>query len=286
MSQSPLNRREGRGILLRSAEMRWRGQLRDRSIRNLPNRFVQGKGTPHFRLNDPVQYFSQTRVSSTHRFHQLSSVHSHSVRSASIPIVGIVGGVGAGKSSVVASIRELHLDVIDADRIGHELLLQDNIRQSICGVFGKEMLDPTGQIDRERLAGKVFGTSDEQTNNRRRLNEILHPAIRRKVLQEIQQVPQEADAIILDAALLLEAGWADECNAIIFVDTPIELRQQRVAASRGWSPEELQKRELSQWSVAQKRAHAQYVVDNSGSATAAAEQMRTILNQIIHQKSQ
>ena len=186
----------------------------------------------------------------------------------------------------MASIRELHLDVIDADRIGHELLLQDNIRQTICGVFGKEMLDQTGQIDRERLAGKVFGTSDEQTNNRRRLNEILHPAIRRKVLQEIQQVPQEADAIILDAALLLEAGWADECNAIIFVDTPIELRQQRVAASRGWSPEELQKREFSQWSVAQKRAHAQYVVDNSGSATAAAEQMRTILNQIIHQKSQ
>ena len=175
--------------------------------------------------------------------------------------------------------------VIDADRIGHDLLTQDDILQTIVGVFGSEVLDNTGQIDREQLAQKIFGVATEQTKNRMQLNEILHPEIRKKVLQTIQQVPHDVDAIILDAALLLEAGWAAECDSIIFIDTPVELRQQRVGATRGWSPEELRRRESSQWSVARKREHAGHIVDNSGSPAAAAEQMRKILTQIIQQKT-
>ena len=204
--------------------------------------------------------------------------------SANIPVVGIVGGIGAGKSSVVRGLKDLRLLVIDADRIGHELLSHDDIRQQICLVFGKDVLDPSGQIDRAMLASEVFGADEERVGNRNRLNEILHPAIRKKVIEQIQQAPHDVDAIILDAALLLEAGWADQCHAIIFIDTPLELRQQRVAETRGWSAEELHRREASQWSTTKKRSYAHYVVDNSGTLTAAAQQMQAIFTQILQQK--
>ena len=202
-------------------------------------------------------------------------------QNANIPVVGIVGGVSAGKSSVVANVADLQLCVIDADHIGHELLLTNDIRQRLSDAFGNEILDNAGLVLRRRLAENVFGDSNEQTNNRNRLNEILHPPIRSEILHSIKQAPHDADAIILDAALLLEAGWADECDAVIFIDTPVELRQRRAAASRGWSMEEFQRREASQWSLVKKRQNAQFVIDNSGSAEAAAEQMKTVLQRII-----
>ena len=179
------------------------------------------------------------------------------------------------------SVSDLRLFVIDADRIGHELLLTSEICQKLRDAFGEEIFDETGRVLRNRLAEKVFGDSDEVTNNRNRLNEILHPAIRSEIHDSIKQAPQDVDAIILDAALLLEAGWADECDAVIFIDTPAELRQQRASANRGWSMEEFQRREASQWSLLKKRQNAQFVVDNSGPVNAAAEQMKRILEKII-----
>ncbi|MEJ7591575.1 MAG: dephospho-CoA kinase [Planctomycetaceae bacterium] len=211
----------------------------------------------------------------------MHSVISDLTQRANIPVVGIVGGVGAGKSSVVRSVSGLRLFVIDADRIGHELLLTGDICQKLCDTFGNEIFNETGQVLRNRLAEKVFGDSDELINNRNRLNEILHPAIRSEIHCSIKQAPQDVDAIILDAALLLEAGWADECDAVIFIDTPVNLRQQRAAANRGWSMEEFQRREASQWSLLQKRQNAQFVVDNSGPVKVAAEQMKLVLEKII-----
>ncbi|MBC7968420.1 MAG: dephospho-CoA kinase [Fuerstia sp.] len=211
----------------------------------------------------------------------MPSVVSDLTKHANIPVVGIVGGVGAGKSSVVRIVPDLQLFVIDADHIGHELLYKNDLRSKLGDAFGEEIFDEAGHVVRARLAEKVFGDSDEQTNNRKRLNEILHPAIRTEIHRSIKQAPQDVDAIILDAALLLEAGWADECDAVIFVDTPIDLRQQRAAANRGWSMEEFQRREASQWSPSKKRQYAEFVVDNSGSPKAAAEQMTLVLKKII-----
>ena len=175
--------------------------------------------------------------------------------------------------------------MIDADRIGHELLLTNDIREKLSHTFGEEILDNKGLVLRRRLAEKVFGDSDRQTYNRNRLNEILHPAIRSEILRSIKQAPQDADAIILDAALLLEAGWADECDAVIFIDTPVELRRQRAAAGRGWSMEEFQRREASQWSLVRKHQNAQFAIDNSGSAEATTEQMKFVLEKIIARHS-
>ncbi len=198
-----------------------------------------------------------------------------------IPIVGIVGGVGAGKSSVVRLVKALKLHVIDADQVGHEQLTVDSIRERIALTFGRHVLDSDGNISRPQLAAEVFGDSPEQQLKRKQLNEIIHPAIRAVIRSKILNVPQDADAIILDAALLLEAGWADECNAVIFIDTPLQLRQQRVAETRGWSIEEHRRREESQWSLDRKRSFCQFVVDNSGTPDDAAVQMEKALRSAI-----
>lgn len=209
-----------------------------------------------------------------------SETETFTVQQLRIPVVGIVGGVGAGKSTVVRNVADLQLFVIDADRIGHDLLQTNLIRNRLRDAFGDEIFNDAGQVERKRLAEKVFGGTDEQTQNLHRLNQILHPAIRNEMLHSISQAPQDADAIILDAALLLEAGWADECDAVVFIDTPLEKRQQRVAENRGWSVGELQRREASQWSLLKKREAAEFIVDNSGSPETAAQQMTQIIKHI------
>ena len=198
-----------------------------------------------------------------------------------IPIVGIVGGVGAGKSSIVRHVKALKLHVIDADQIGHEQLAVESIRDQIVAVFGRRVLESDGSISRSLLAVEVFGESPQQQDKRNQLNEIVHPAIRADIRSKILNVPQDADAIVLDAALLLEAGWADECDAIIFIDTPLEIRQQRVIETRGWSIEDHRRREESQWSLKRKRDYCQFVVDNSGTPEASAIQMEQALRSVL-----
>ena len=155
------------------------------------------------------------------------------------------------------------------------------IKDQIVRTFGTQVLDPSGDISRPNLAAQVFGDSSDKQDKRQQLNAIVHPAIRAEIRRQINSAPQEVDAIILDAALLLEAGWAEECNAVIFIDTSPEQRRKRVAETRGWSAEELQRREASQLSLEEKRRRSDYCVDNSGEISVAAHQMEQALMKII-----
>jgi dephospho-CoA kinase len=194
--------------------------------------------------------------------------------------------VGAGKSSVVRHIRSLRLFIVDADRIGHEQLQTRTVRDEIVKVFGAQVLDDQGQISRPLLAAQVFGDTAEQQALRAQLNAIVHPAIRAEMRRQIKSAPQDVDVVILDAALLLEAGWADECDSVIFIETSLSQRQQRTSESRGWSAEEHLRREASQWDLDRKRSFCPHKVDNSGSPESAALQMEQILQQVIREKSQ
>jgi dephospho-CoA kinase len=137
-----------------------------------------------------------------------------------------------------------------------------------------------GLVRRECIAREVFGADETHREAKRDLENIVHPVIREDLRRQIDDTRQSAvDVVLLDAAVLLEAEWNPLCDAIVFLDTPIEQRRARVQASRGWSADELARREESQLPLVEKRAVADFVVDNSGSLDEAGEQLLRILRE-------
>jgi dephospho-CoA kinase len=182
-------------------------------------------------------------------------------------IVGIVGGVASGKSVVARRFGELGAYRISADETGHRLLADDpEVREKVLALLGNDSLDSDGNLDRSKIAAQVFGNQPERIVLRRGLEAILHPRIRAESERMIVEIgaANPRKMVLLDAPLLIEAGWLPRCRAIVFVDTPLELRQ-RFAAERGWDADELARRESNQVSLAEKRAAATHVIANHGS---------------------
>lgn len=196
------------------------------------------------------------------------------------PLIGILGGIGSGKSSVIREVTDRNLTILDADIVGHEVLQQPEIIDQLIQAFGTEILDGK-RIDRSQLGKVVFGGEAEQESRLQTLNSIVHPEIRRRLHEKISQAKTNSDAVILDASLLLEGNWDEHCDALIFVDTPVETRQKRVRENRGWSDDELPRREKNQIDVASKKKRAHYIVDNSGDLADSVEQMTSVIDSIL-----
>lgn len=195
------------------------------------------------------------------------------------PIIGLVGGIGSGKSAVARWLVE-HFGgyLIDADRVGHQVLLQEDVKQELHQAFGPSIFE-NGQVDRRRLAALVFGNMPEQNAARKTLERIVHPVMEQQIRDEIASVRQNerVELIVLDAAILLESGWRDTCDVVAFVDVPRDVRLRRVAESRGWSEDDLSSREASQWPLARKREASDVVIHNSGPVEQAGRQLAQFL---------
>lgn len=201
-----------------------------------------------------------------------------------IPVIGVVGGIGSGKSFFAQTLaKEKNVVIVDADVVGHRLLLRPEIRRRIQERFGDEVVATDGSIQRRSLAKMVFGDSPEQIRSKADLEAIVHPPLAAELHQQIAeaQASGQADAIILDAAILLEAGWRDFCDAVVMIEVSPEIRLQRVQTTRGWSKDDLNAREASQFSLEQKRAAADYVLVNEGSEEEVARQALQVFKQII-----
>jgi dephospho-CoA kinase len=197
------------------------------------------------------------------------------------PVVALIGGVGSGKSTLAHWLSDrLRVALIDADTAGHQALLQPEVKEQIRRRFGDDVFDSEGNIRRDRLASEVFGTDSAHQSARRDLEDIVHPVIGNDLRRQIDAaLRSEVDVILLDAAVLLEAGWQPLCDAIVFVDVPVEQRRERVRTGRGWTPDDLQRREASQLPLDEKRAAAHLVVDNSGPLAATGEQLLRFLQE-------
>ena len=127
----------------------------------------------------------------------------------------------------------------------------------------------------------MFGSDAAAQDARRDLEAIVHPEIRSLIERQISELRRQAnvEAIVLDAAVLLEAGWNDLCDVVVFIDTPQADRIARVHAGRGWSAAQLAQREASQWPLPRKRAAADAVLDNSNSVDDAAKKLNELLLQ-------
>lgn len=198
-----------------------------------------------------------------------------------LAVLGLTGGIGAGKSRVAAEFAAVGAFVLDADRVGHALLDQKPAREEVVARFGPVVLcqDDPERIDRKALGAIVF----QDRNARADLEKILHPRMRRSFEKAIARVGRrrEAKLVVLDAAILLEAGWDALCDEVAFVDAPEEVRRARVRDRNGWSAEDLKAREAAQWPVARKRAGAQVVVANDGPEEAIGPQVRKIYRSIL-----
>ena len=204
--------------------------------------------------------------------------------SRNVPVIGLTGGIGSGKSAVARWLAERrNVRVIDGDAIGHDVLRHSDIKKRLRAEFGSVIFSADGDIDRRPLAALVFGASPEQRNARRRLEEIVHPEIRRVISETISRetASHNIDVIILDAAVLLEAGWNDVCTAVVFVDSPLEARQKRVQQSRGWSGDDLVKREASQMGLDEKKSHADLIISNDSTLERAGHQLEEFVDRLI-----
>jgi dephospho-CoA kinase len=192
-----------------------------------------------------------------------------------IPVIGIVGGIGSGKSVVAQALVQQGGWLISGDQLGHEALRQPDIKAQLVARWGVQVLDPNGEVERKRVAAIVFANPAE----RRALEAMTHPYIEGHIREKIAQARARSDVrfLVLDAAILLEAGWHKVCDHIIFVDSLRETRLERLKQKRGWSADEVNRRENAQMSLTDKRAHADAVVDNNAGPEDVDARIRELL---------
>jgi dephospho-CoA kinase len=177
--------------------------------------------------------------------------------------IGLIGGVASGKSEVAHLFVSHGATILDADRVGHEVLREPEVVAQLAERWGSSILDAQGQIIRSAVAAIVFAPQGEV--DQQFLNQVTHPRIAAKLSEQLALLrAQHCPAAILDAALLLEAGWDYLCDDVVFVDAPSELRQVR-ARTRGWDDAEIARREQRQLPLVEKRRRATIVLDNGGS---------------------
>ncbi|MBI4878495.1 MAG: dephospho-CoA kinase [Planctomycetes bacterium] len=202
---------------------------------------------------------------------------------ANLIVLGLLGGIGSGKSTVARFFQEFGAVVLDADAMARAELDREPAKGAILKEFGTSLLDEEGSIDRERLGDIVFRDPERL----RRLNGMVHPLVRREVrrrLEELRAAPgatSGAVLVLLDVPLLLESELNALCDRRLFVEAPLELRVERVRAYRGWSGDELERREKNQKSIDEKRAGADYKVINDGALAPVRAQIRAIFQDLI-----
>ena len=203
-----------------------------------------------------------------------------------MPVIGLIGGIGSGKSRVASLLAARGAAVINADAVGHELLGEPEIRATIVERFGTSVLEEAREngaliprIDRRALATIVFA----DPTARHALEAILHPAMRAGFLATIDRLSRggESTLIVLDAAILLEAGWDDLCDQVVFVEAPRRDRLRRVAESRGWSEAVFEARERAQWPPDAKHRRADVIVTNDSGPDRLEEEVDRLVCRLL-----
>ena len=173
-------------------------------------------------------------------------------------VIGLTGGIGSGKSTVARFLAKMGAGVIDADIIGHEILEADEeIRRELAGVFGDGVLTKDGRIDRKALAGIVF----RQPEALERLNRITHPRITKEVKKRLADYRKKgAGVVIIEAPLLIEAGWASRVDRVWVTRAPGDVIIKRLEG-KGMRREEAEARIRAQATDNERLRHADEVID-------------------------
>jgi len=179
-----------------------------------------------------------------------------------VHVIGLTGGIASGKSTVTSFFRERGIPVIDADILGHRTYDPGTeTYQKVVETFGPEVVAPDGTIDRKVLGSKVFGKPDEL----KKLTDIVWPGIRRLASEQLAEFEAAGnDIAVLEAAVLLEAGWEDLVDEVWVVVVDPEIAVQRLAARNGLDPDAARARIASQLTNEERIARGDVIIENNG----------------------
>lgn len=195
-------------------------------------------------------------------------------------IAGLTGGIASGKSTVAGMLGEAGAHVLDADRIARQVVQpQTPAWRAIVDQFGSAVLQSDGQIDRVTLGALVFQDADAKAS----LERIVHPRVREVMTNEMHRLAARhpADLVVLDVPLLIESGWHASLPVVILVYVPEAVQKSRLMRRDGLRSAEADARIRAQMPLDQKRAYADYIIDNTGSREATRRQVRDVYRRIM-----
>lgn len=195
------------------------------------------------------------------------------------PIIGLAGGIGSGKSVVARLLGELGAGVISSDQLNREELAAPEVLAQLREWWGDKAIDAWGQADRDSIRAIV----GQDESWRRRLEALLHPRISARCEVMTAELSKDARirAIVWDSPLLFEAGLAERCDYIVFVDSSPQARLDRVVRDRHWTRVDWERFEKSQQPLDIKRELADYIVDNNSDIDALRRQVEGVFSRIL-----
>ena len=199
-------------------------------------------------------------------------------------VIGLTGGIGTGKSEVARLLQSLGAAVISADEVGHEAYAPNSESwHEVVDTFGKEILQPSGEIDRQKLGAVVF--SDPQQLEK--LNAIMHPSMAGMAADRIQVLrDQGVSTVVVEAALLFEAGWDSLVDEVWTTDSSVESVVERLQARNGMDEKEARRRIGSQMDRAERIERSDLVVDNSGDVSALEQTVSALWDNRVNVRTE
>ena len=197
-------------------------------------------------------------------------------------VIGLAGGIGSGKSSVSGMLKNLGAIIIDADKLGHEVYLPgtEGLREVVLE-FGEDILSSNGEIDRRILGNKVFGSPESMA----KLNAIVWPRIKNKVTELIEENSQlGTEVLVLDAAVLIEAGWTSVVDEVCVVTAPVDQIISRLESRNCITEEQAMSRINSQMTTEQRVEYADIVIENNDSLDELMSSVQHIWNKTLSNK--
>lgn len=195
-------------------------------------------------------------------------------------IIGLTGGIASGKTEVARIFQQHGIEVINSDEIGHLLLSSEEIKEKVIAWYGNTILSD-GQIDRIKLGKIIFSNPEE----RKRINELIHPLVIADIMNRIQQIHKKGEKIvIIESALIAENEdrLPDWLTGLILVTCPEEIRIQRIVNTRNLSYEEAKIRVKSQRIPEEKLTIATWIINNNGDLKKLEKETEKIIKEIIN----
>ncbi|MGD2017625.1 MAG: dephospho-CoA kinase [Planctomycetota bacterium] len=207
------------------------------------------------------------------------SPEAHATRGTTV--LGVLGGIASGKSTVARALAGPQGVILDADRVAHDALQSEEVRALVVARHGDGVLDAAGAVDRAALGAIVFADRDARTE----LEGWIHPRVRATLHASLEDAAARGvPRVVLDVPLLLENaeehGLLELCDHLVFVDAPADARDRRAVRDRGWEPGEVARREAAQMPLSTKRSRADVVVVNDGDLDSVIERTTLALREL------